>query len=432
MACMQVQEKSTGSIFESVDFLHKRHKYYLYFTYCTVRFYICTIQSCQINFAEEIFLEKRKLFRLIFFAVTALAMVAMIIFGTTTDINLGRNPLRGAEFPRGRVLGVVSDQTTQDGALRGGMQMLEVEILSGEHRGRVVHVRNIMFIDAPINPQIGQTLIIHFDCHGDGNYTASVHSYQRETAIYLIAVLFLVLIVAVGGKAGLSSAYGLVFTFVTLLFLLIPAIVRGGQPAFLTILVSILVTAVSLISIMGFEKKTWVSIAGTLVGIAFYCLFYVIIARAVRVTGFNIPEMNQLIGLSFTSISNLTQLLFCGILIASLGAVMDTSVSVASATAELASSNNDITFKPLWKSSMRMARDCVGSSANTLILAFTGTFFVTLIMFQAIDMNYTMLINRIDIAVEVLRAISASAGMLLCAPATALLGSYAYTAKAKK
>ena len=375
------------------------------------------------------FRQRQKLLRITFFAATALAMVAMIWYGVATDINLGRNPLRGADFPSGRVVDVITDQTTTDGVVRGGMQLLAVELLSGEHRGRIVEARNILFIDAPVNPHIGQTLIIHFDDHGNGNYTASVHSYKRETAIYIIAVLFLALIVAVGGKAGLSSAYGLVFTFVTLLFFLIPAIVRGGSPAFWTIIATVLITSVSLISIMGFEKKTWVSISGTLAGIAFYCLFYFIIARALRITGFNVPEMNQLIGLSFTSISNLTELLFCGILIASLGAVMDTSVSVASATAELAKADSGLGFKPLWKSSMRVARDCVGSSANTLILAFTGTFFVTLIMFQAIDFSYTMLINRIDIGVEVLRAISASSGMILCAPATALLGSYVYRAK---
>ena len=73
----------------------------------------------------------------------------------------------------------------------------------------------------------------------------------------------------------------------------------------------------------------------------------------------------------------------------------------------------------------------MGSSANTLILAFMGTFFITLIMFQLHALNYTMLINRIDIAIEVLRAVSASAGMILCAPATALLGSYAYRKRQK-
>ena len=358
-----------------------------------------------------------------FFAATGVAMLVMIWFGLTTEINNARNPLPGSVFPRARVLSVVDNQATGG----GGQQTLSVEILSGEHRGMVAQVRNIIFVDAAVNPRIGQTVIIHFDYHGGGSYSAHVHSYVRDTAIYIIAVLFLLLIALVGGKKGISAAYGLVFTFVTLLFLLIPAILRGGPPALLTVAVALLITAVSLIAIMGFEQKTWVSIVGTCVGIAFYCLFYAIIAAALHVTGANIPEMNQLVSLGFTAHVNLTQLLFCGILIASLGAVTDTTVSVASATAELSRANPHAGFKDLLKASMAMARDCVGSSANTLILAFTGTFFVTLILFQLHELHYTMLINRIDIAIEVLRAISASVGMILCAPVTALLGSYVHS-----
>jgi len=377
--------------------------------------------------------RNKKLLKIVFFAGAAMAMAAMVWFGLSTDLSIGRNPLPGSTFPRGRVIDTPDNQAlTAENVFRSGQQVLLVEILTGEHRGKIAEVRNIVFIDATVNPRIGQTLIIHFDYHGNGNYSAHVHSYVRETAIYVIVALFLVLIALVGGKAGISSAFGLVFTFVTLLFLLIPAIMRGGPPALLTIAVSVLITAVSLTAIMGFEKKTWVGIAGTSVGIAFYCLFYVIIAAALNVSGANIPEMNQLAGLGFTDTLHLTELLFCGILIASLGAVTDTTVSVASATAELGATGANLGFRDLFRSSMRMARDCIGSSANTLILAFTGTFFVTLIMFRLHELNYTMLINRIDIAIEVLRAISASAGMILCAPATALLGSYAYRAKAKK
>jgi uncharacterized membrane protein len=371
------------------------------------------------------FVRSQKLLKVAFFAATALVMAAMIWYGLTTDVNIGRNPLPGSAFPRGRVVDMLDNQAAGL-QFRSGQQVLLVEILTGEHRGKIAEVRNIMFIDATVNPRIGQTVIIHFDYHGNGSYSAHVHSYVRESAIYIIAALFLGLLALTGGKAGISSAFGLVFTFVTLLFLLIPAIMRGGPPALLTIAVSLLITTVSLTAIMGFEKKTWVGIAGTSVGIAFYCLFYVIISSALNVSGANIPEMNQLAGLGFTDIPHLTELLFCGILIASLGAVTDTTVSVASATAELGRTGAGLNFRELFKSSMRMARDCIGSSANTLILAFTGTFFVTLIMFRLHELNYTMLINRIDIAIEVLRAISASAGMILCAPATALLGACAY------
>lgn len=202
--------------------------------------------------------NNQKLLKIIFFAVTTLAMVVMIWFGISTDVGIGRNPLPGSEFPRGRVLETVDHHTSASGnVVHSGQQVLLVEILTGEHRGKIAEVRNIIFIDAAVNPRIGQTIIIQFDYHGNGNYTAHVHSYVRETTIYIIAALFLALLAAVGGKAGLRSAYGLVFAFVTLLFLLIPSIMRGGPPALLTIIVSLLITAVSLTAIMGFEMSIW-------------------------------------------------------------------------------------------------------------------------------------------------------------------------------
>lgn len=372
--------------------------------------------------------------KIIFFAVAVVMMVLMIWFGVSTDIDFGRNPLPDVTFPRGRVIEVISDQTAIDeGGLLRGQQWFLVEILTGEHRGDIVQVSNIMFIDAPVNPQVGTVIILSFEYDEyHESYNARVHSYERETAIYITILLFFGLIALIGGKAGLSSVFGLIFTFVTLLFLLVPAIIRGASPAIMTIALSIMIIAVSLITVMGFKKKTWASIFGTSIAIAFYCLFYFVIAAALRISGFSIPEMSQLMAIGFTDTLKISELLFCGILIASLGAVMDTSVSVASATAELSATGSSHGFKPLLKSSMRVVRDCVGSSANTLILAFTGTFFISLILFRIHELNYTMLINRVDIAIEVLRAVSASAGMILSAPATAVIASHMYCVHSQK
>jgi len=247
--------------------------------------------------------------------------------------------------------------------------------------------------------------------------------------IYVIILLFFGLLAAVAGKTGLRSVFSLIFTFVTLLFLLIPAIVRGAPPGIMTLALSLCIIVVSLISVMGFEKKTFVSIVGTSVGILFYCVFYFLVSAALRITGFNVPEMSMLMTVGFLANARISEFLFSGILIASLGAVMDISVSVSSATAELSKVDSRAEFSTLLRSSMRMARDCAGSSANTLILAFTGAFFVTLILFRLNNFDYHMLIHRTDIAIEVLRAITASAAMVLAAPSTALIGSHIYCSK---
>ena len=358
-------------------------------------------------------------------------MAGMIWFGTNNQTDFGFNLTTDVSYPRARVIEVISDQTSIDeNGIRRGRQDLLVEILTGPHRGRIVEAQNILFIDAVVYAQVGNRIVIFFDYQdGDDTYFARVHSYERATAIYIIIILFLLMLVAVGGKSGIRSAFGLVFTFVTILFLLIPAISMGAPPAALTILLSLLIVSVSLIAIMGFEKKTYISIAGTMVGIVCYCIFYLIVTAALRISGFNIPEMSTLITVGFQEEVRIAEFLFCGILIASLGAVMDIAVSIASATAEIKNADEKAKFGTLFSRSMRMARDCIGSSVNTLVLAFTGAFFVTLLLFRLSNFDYHMLINRTDIAIEVLRIITASAATVLCAPATALIGSKLYSAK---
>lgn len=366
---------------------------------------------------------------IVFFLGATLAMGIMIWFGSSRDIDFGINLTTGATYPRARVLEVISDQTAVDeDGVRRGRQDLIVEILTGEHRGRIVEAQNILFIDAAVYAQPGQRIVLFFDYQtGDTTYFARVHTYERATAMYVLVALFFGLLALVGGKSGIRSAFGLIFTFVTILFLLIPAIAQGASPAASTVFLSLVIVAVSLVAIMGFEKKTYISIAGTAIGIAICCAFYFIIGAALRITGFNVPEMSVLVTVGFTANTRIAELLFCGILIASLGAVMDIAVSVASATAEIGQAYEKTEFKTLFRRSMTMARDCIGSSVNTLILAFTGAFFVTLVLFQLNNFDYHMVIHRTDIAIEVMRALTASVALVLCAPATALISSRVYS-----
>ena len=366
---------------------------------------------------------------IVFFIIATLAMGFMIWFGLSRDIDFGFNLTTDVTYPRARVLKVVSDQTAVDeDGVRRGRQDLLVEILTGKHRGRIVEAQNILFIDAAVYAQPGQRIVIFFDYQeGDTTYFARVHTYERATAMYVLVILFFGLLALVGGKSGIRSAFGLVFTFVAILFLLIPAIVQGIPPAIFTIFLSLCIVGVSLIAIMGFEKKTYVSIVGTAIGIAICCAFYFIIGAVLRITGFNVPEMSVLVTVGFTANARIAEFLFCGILIASLGAVMDIAVSVASATSEIGQSNKKMEFKTLFRRSMTMARDCIGSSVNTLILAFTGAFFVTLVLFRLNNFDYHMVIHRTDIAIEVMRALTASVALVLCAPATALISSRVYS-----
>jgi len=368
----------------------------------------------------------------VFYIVVILSMVGMVWFGVNNGGQSGHGHHEDVSFLPGRVVEVVEDRTSLNAAgARVGSQALRIRLLSGSRRGDIIEANNILFpIEHAVYAQVGQRLLVFFEQHlgaADYDYFSHVQSHDRSIAIYIIVILFFGLLAAVFGKTGIKSAFSLVFTFVVLIFLLLPLITGGGPPALLTMLLSLCIIVVSLIAIMGFEKKTWVSIAGTSLGILFYSVFYGLISAALRITGFNVQEVDMLIVAGFDA--SVGELLFCAILIASLGALMDVAVSLASVMAELSETNKNMKASALFRSGMKIGRDIIGSSANTLILAFTGTFFITLILFNINNFQYAVLINRVDMGIEVLRAISATAAMVLCAPATVLIGSYVFAKK---
>ena len=359
----------------------------------------------------------------IFFSIVTILMAAMVFFGTS---GFAQNREGGTRFLPARVVEIIEDNTSLNAAgARVGRQTLTARLLAGERRGDVVEVQNMLFpIENAVYARPGQRLLIFFE-HQPGatpdDYFAHVQSFDRSIGIYIVIILFLFLLGAVFGKTGLRSGFSLIFTFIVLLFLLIPLIIDGSPPAIMTILCALLIIIVSLLSILGFGKKAYVAIIGSSIGIALYGIFYLFISAAIRITGFNVQEADLLIVAGFYM--GVRQLLFSAILIASLGALMDVAVSIASVTAELHETNPNADFRELFRSGMKVGRDIIGSSSNTLILAFTGAFFISLILFRVHNVQYSVMINRVDIGIEVLRAISASAAMVLCAPATALIGS---------
>ena len=369
----------------------------------------------------------------IFFTLTVVAMLIMVIWGSQTP--LWQTPSRGendAQFLSGRVRAVVADNTSPNeiGAIVGS-QVLRIEILQGEHRGAEITVQNRLFpIEHAVHASVGDRVLVFFQPGTPEPleaYFSHLQGYDRAIGIYVVIIAFIALLIAVFGKSGLRAAYGLIFTVVMLIFLLLPLIASGVPPGILTVFSAIVIIIVSITAIMGFSKKTSASILGSCFGVVCYVLFYFMISFALRINGFNISSVDTLI-MAGVGIG-IRELLFASILITSLGGIMDVSVSLSSAIFELSQTISKPTFKTLFQSGMKVSRDIIGSSTNTLILAFVGSFLISLILFAITNTNYQVLINRVDIAIEVLRAFSASAAMIVCAPITALISASKFSKK---
>ena len=117
-------------------------------------------------------------------------------------------------------------------------------------------------------------------------------------------------------------------------------------------------------------------------------------------------------------------LLFSGILIASLGAVMDVAMSVSSAISEIHDKAPELSSLELFKSGMNVGRDMMGTMSNTLILAFVGSAVSELVINYAYNLPFRQIINSYNIGIEIMQGVSGSIGVILTVPAVAAITAF--------
>lgn len=73
---------------------------------------------------------------------------------------------------------------------------------------------------------------------------------------------------------------------------------------------------------------------------------------------------------------------------------------------------------------MNVGKDAMGTMANTLILAFTGNYLNLMLMIYSYGIPITQLVNTDLIAIEIIRAIAGSIGIILTVPIIAFISAY--------
>ena len=264
----------------------------------------------------------------------------------------------------------------------------------------------------------------------------SYFQYDRIWAVLLVLGLFVLTVVLVGGKTGLRSLLGLAVTVTALIWIFCPLWMKGAHPVWLALGLCALVTVMSFVILGGVSKKILCAIAATLAGVGLAALFGALAQRLCRVTSFSLYDVNgeiaDLVNLQSRNYTvRVHGILTAGILIASLGAVMDVAMSLSSAMAELKTVNPALSRGSLFRSGMNVGRDMVGTMTNTLILAFVGTSLVTVIRLWAQGPTWRMLLSSNYFAVELISALSSSIGVVLAVPLTAMICSLVYGSRAK-
>lgn len=334
----------------------------------------------------------------------------------------------GITYETARVLSVLADNTEEDpeteNVLRGS-QELELEILTGRYAGETVQVTNYLSAFYNVIAREGMKLAVSINTIEEGVYSVSVYNYSRDLWIWAFGALFALALFAVGGKQGLKALAGLGVTVFCVLFLLVPLLVQRGWPPIPTTLAIVAYTSfVTFIILGGVQVKTMAAALGSFGGVLLAGGLAWAACKIVHISGMNMDEAESLLLTAVDNGLKIRGLYICGILIASEGAVMDIAMSISSAVAELHAVNPSLTPAQLFRSGMNIGRDAMGTMANTLVLAFAGTSLNMMIFIYAYDVSYIQLLNTDFVAIEVIRSLAGSIGIILTVPVVAAVSAW--------
>ena len=362
--------------------------------------------------------------RLLFLAAAGIGLLLFTVWLNRVD----KVPLvsrEGQTFEKAVVTAIVQDNMTETGT-RVGEQVVEVKLLSGEKKGETLQVTSSsgFLFGAPCTP--GMKVVVMQSVAGD-TVIASVYTQDREWVIYAFGLLYLAVLVLVGGKQGIKGGIGLVFTFFSILLWYLPMVYRGFSPFWSAVFICLITTLATMLLIGGFTKKTVVATVGTVGGVLTAGVAATLFSLVSGITGYNVSDIETLMTLWNTLDIQVGGLLFSGLLISSLGAVMDVAMSIGSSMSEILAQNPGLTRKELLKAGIRVGRDMMGTDSNTLILAFAGSSVSMLLLNYAYDLPYRQIINSNNIGIAVMQGLAGSFGVVLSVPITVAAGAILYT-----
>jgi uncharacterized membrane protein len=241
---------------------------------------------------------------------------------------------------------------------------------------------------------------------------------RRATLVYL-AVLFAAAVVVLAGIRGIAALVGLGATVVVLLAFILPGVLEGRDPLVVALVGAAAIAFLALYLSHGFTTMTTVALLGTLGGLACVAVLALAFMALADITGFGSEEAFFVSALG--SQIDLRGLVLGGMVIGALGAIDDMTVTQASAVWELRAADPGIARPALLRAGLRIGRDHVASTVNTLVLAYAGASMPLLILFVLSEQSFGTVANGEVLATEIVRTLVGSIGLVASVPITTWL-----------
>jgi uncharacterized membrane protein len=293
-------------------------------------------------------------------------------------------------------------------------------ITSGPSKGSEVQ------LELPLNagiPQVhkGDRIVLAYAPDAPAGNQYQFLDFQRRNPLILLAVLFAAVVIALGRLRGVMALAGLVLSVVVLLVFVLPSLLHGHDPLAVAIVGASAVAILALYLAHGVNTRTTVALLGSYAALLLTALLAQLFVGAAHFTGLAQEEAGFL-QLTAGQVS-LRGLLLAGIVIGSLGVLDDVTVTQVSAVWEVHNADPTLGHRELYRAGVRVGRDHIASTVNTLVLAYAGAALPLLLLFSEAHRPLSTVVTTELVAVEIVRTLVGSIGLVASVPLTTALAA---------
>lgn len=328
---------------------------------------------------------------------------------------------------KAEVLSVDNNGVKQISFISEGAQLIRIKVLDGEFAGAEVDGSNTLVGKLELDKffQPGDTALVGLDIDpatGKIAYANLIDHYRLHVEGLLFALFALILLVF-AGMTGAKALVSFLFSIVMVWKVLLPLFLKGYDPILLSLGVMAVLTAAIIFLVGGLTRRGISAFLGSFIGIVITCILAVVFGYAFHIHGAVRPFSETLLYTGYEFL-DLTRIFFAGIFVASAGAVMDVAMDVAASMEEVHRADPHISRTALIASGLKVGRAVIGTMTTTLLLAYSGGYTALLMVFMAQGTPVVNILNLTYVAAEILHTLVGSFGVVLVAPATAVVGGF--------
>ena len=363
-------------------------------------------------------------------AVCLLAILILLLLPTGFE---GALVYQEAERCTARVLSVDDSTIIDTGLVRSGEQRCQLEILDGMFQGQTVSGVNMLngSLEQDKVFQPGDKALVVVSHDGDTITNVTMSDHYRLSWELVMAIGFAIFLILFAGPTGVRAIASFVLTVLTLWKVLVPLYLKGYNPIWIGLAITLFLTVLIIALVYGFDRRCWAAVSGSFLGILVTCVLGVLFTDLFQIHGAVMSYSESLLYSGYQDL-NLTQIFMASIFIGASGAIMDLSVDITSAVYEVVEKRPDLTWWEATRSGMNVGRAAMGTMTTTLLFAYSGGYVALLMVFMAQGTPVENILNYKYVAAELIHTVIGSFGLVTVAPFTALCAGVFLTRREKK